>query len=267
MSTSSHEIAGAPCWVSLMARDMESAQHFYSGVLDWEFRPSRLGDGFAVAFHEGAPVAGIGALTERFDIPVAWTPYFAVVDADVTAARILERGGTMAVGPLAFGTGRAGLATDPAGAVFGFWEGAVVPDWSVGRGSAPAWLELRTHEAFTASIFYGEVLDWAGERTGCCVASYEHEHVVLRHGHHTVALIGGEALVEAPDPEVRPDWHVRFPVPHLDKAIETTNRTGGSTTSPVHTSPMSRWVDLADPEGAHFTVVAPHDPPGRAPAR
>ncbi|MCX5394971.1 VOC family protein [Streptomyces sp. NBC_00094] len=250
-----------------MSRDMVSAQHFYSGVLDWEFRASRLGDGFAVAFLDGAPVAGIGALTERFVIPVAWTPYFAVVDADVTAARILERGGTMAVGPLAFGTGRAGLAADPTGAVFGFWEGAVVPDWSVGRGSAPAWLELRTREAYAASTFYGEVFDWSGERPGCCVASYEHDHVVVRHGHDTVALIGGGALDEAPDPEVRPDWHVRFPVPDLEEAIEATDRAGGSTASPVHTSPMSRWVDLADPEGAHFTLVAPHDPPGQAPAR
>ncbi|WP_406065353.1 VOC family protein [Streptomyces sp. NBC_01077] len=250
-----------------MARDMLSAQGFYSGVLDWEFRPSRLGDGFAVAFHEGAPVAGVGALTKRFDIPVAWTPYFAVVDADVTAARILERGGTMAVGPLAFRTGRAGLAADPAGAVFGFWEGAVVPDWSVGRGRAPAWLELRTREAFAASIFYGEVLDWAGERPGCCVASYEHDRVVLRHGHDTVAFISGGALEEAPDPEVRPDWHVHFPVLDLEETLETANRTGGDTVSPVHTSPTGRWVDLADPEGAHFTVVAPHEPPGHAPAR
>ncbi|MET9676080.1 hypothetical protein ABZY68_23760 [Streptomyces sp. NPDC006482] len=139
---------------------MVSAQHFHSGVLDGEFRAGRLGDGFAVAFLEGARVAGIGALTERYDIPVAWTPYFAVVDADVTAARIPEHGGTMAAGGLAFGTGRAGLAADPAGAVFGFWKGAVTP-------------------------------------------------AVERHEHDTVALISGGALDEAPDPEVRPDWHVR----------------------------------------------------------
>ncbi|WP_318211960.1 VOC family protein [Streptomyces sp. SJL17-1] len=259
MSASSHEIAGAPCWVSLMARDMDSAQRFYSGVLDWEFRPSRLGAGFAVALHEGAPVAGIGALAERFGIAVAWTPYFAVTDADVTAARIRERGATMAVGPLAFGTGRAGLAADPAGAVFGFWEGAVVPDWSVGRGGAPAWLELRTRDVFAASIFYGEVLDWSGERPGCCVASYEHDHVVLRHGHDTVARISGGAPEEVPDPQVRPRWHTYFPVPDLEEAIETANRTGGRVTSPVRTSRMSRSVDLADPEGAGFTVVAPQD--------
>ncbi|MFF3838687.1 VOC family protein [Streptomyces sp. NPDC001930] len=211
-------------------------------------------------------MAGIGALTKHFDVPVAWTPYFAVADADITAARILERGGTMAVGPLAFGTGRAGLATDPDGAVFGFWEGPVVPDWSVGRGGAPAWLELCTRDTFAASIFYGEIFDWAGERPGRCVASYEHDQVVLRHGHDTVARISGAALEEAPDPEVRPNWRVYFPVADLEEAIETTNRRGGSTASPVHTSTTSRRVDLVDPEGARFIVVAPQASAGAGPA-
>ncbi|MFE5973747.1 hypothetical protein ACFQ64_16510 [Streptomyces sp. NPDC056460] len=55
----------------------------------------------------------------------------------------------------------------------------------MGRGSAPAWLELRTRDVLAASTFYGEVLDWAGEQPGSCVASYEHDHVVLRHGSAT----------------------------------------------------------------------------------
>ncbi|MEU3690878.1 VOC family protein [Streptomyces narbonensis] len=243
-----------------MTRDLAAAQYFYAGVLGWEFRSSGLGDGFSVALHEGMPVAGIGALAERLDLPVAWTPYFAVADADATAARICERAATMAVGPLAFGTGRAGLAADPAGAVFGFWEGAVVPDWSVGRGRAPAWLELHTRDALEASIFYGEVLGWAGERSGCCVASYEHDRVVLRHGDNTVARLSGAGVVdEAPDPRIRPRWHVHFPVPDLEEAIAATGVLGGRTAAPVRTSTTSRWIDLVDPDGALFTVVAPQD--------
>ncbi len=262
MSTSSHEIAGAPCWVSLMARELAAAQRFYAGVLGWRFRASGLGDGFAVALHDGTPVAGIGALAEPLDMPVAWTPYFAVDDADLTASRICERGATMAVGPLTFGTGRAGLAADPAGAVFGFWEGAVVPDWSVGSGSAPAWLELRTHDPLESSVFYGEVLGWAGKGPGRCVASYEHDHVVLRHGHDTVARISGGADAAAPDPEEQPRWRVRFPVPDLEGTIASAEELGGATVSPVGTTTAARWVDLTDPDGARFTVVAPH-PHGR----
>ncbi|MDJ0382328.1 VOC family protein [Streptomyces sp. G-G2] len=261
MSTSSHEVSGAPCWVSLLARDMPSAQRFYGAVLGWEFRSTRLGDGFVVALRDGAPVAGIGALAGSLGMPVAWTPYFAVDDADVTASRIRERGATMAVGPLAFGTGRAGMAADPAGAVFGFWQGAVIPDWSVGQRSAPAWLELRTRDAFAAAIFYGEVLEWAGEREGCCTVAYEHDHVVLRHGHDTVARISGGALEGDPDPEIRPRWQVHFRVPDLEAAVESAIGLGGRTVTPVETTTSSRWVVLADPEGAHFTAVAPQGTP------
>ncbi|MEX0172975.1 VOC family protein [Streptomyces sp. LMG1-1-1.1] len=262
VSTSSEEIAGAPCWVSLLARDLAAAQRFYAGVLGWEFRPSgRLGDGFSVALREGVPVAGIGALAERFDMPEAWTPYFAVADADVTAARIGERGATMAVGPLAFGTGRAGLAADPAGAVFGFWEGEVVPDWSVGRGGAPVRLDLHTRDAFEASIFYGEVLGWAGGASDCCAASYEHDRVVLRRGRDTVARISGGVVDEAPDPAIRPRWHVSFPVPDLEAAITAAKRSGGAVVTPVGSSTAGRWAELAAPGGARFTVVAPLDTP------
>ncbi|MEU7699254.1 VOC family protein [Streptomyces sp. NPDC039028] len=257
MSTSSHEIAGAPCWVSLMTRDLEAAKRFYAGVLGWRFRASGLGDGFAVALREGTPVAGIGALAEPLDVPVAWTPYFAVEDADVTAGRIRERGATMAVGPLTFGTGRAGLAADPAGAVFGFWEGAVVPDWSVGRGSAPAWLDLHTRDALASSAFYGQVLGWAGEGPGRCVASHEHDHVVLRHGSDDVAHISGSAAEGTSDAAIRPRWRVHFPVPELEATITSAVGRGGSVASPVGTSAASRWVELADPDGARFTVVAP----------
>ncbi|MBT2540804.1 VOC family protein [Streptomyces sp. ISL-44] len=242
-----------------MTGDLDSAQQFYGAVLGWHFRRTRLGDGFSIAFRDGAPVAGIGALAQRLALPAAWTPYFAVDDADVTAARIVERGATMAVGPLAFGTGRAALASDPDGAVFGFWQGQVIPDWTVGQGSAPAWLELRTRDAFAAAVFYGEVLEWAGERPGCCTVSYEHDHVVLRHGNDTLARIVGGALEEAPDPQVRPRWHVHFRVPDLEATVEMATGLGGRVVSPVDTTSTSRSVALADPDGALFTVVAPQN--------
>ncbi|WP_330294835.1 VOC family protein [Streptomyces sp. NBC_00503] len=261
MSTSSHEVFGAPCWVSLLPQDPVSAQRFYGAVMGWDFRNTPLREGFAVAFREGTPVAGIGPLAHRPALPVAWTPYFAVDDADVTAARIRERGATVAVGPLTFGTGRAALAADPDGAVFGFWQGEVIPDWTVGRGGAAAWLELRTRDAFTAAIFYGEVLDWAGERPGCCDVAYEHDHVVIRHGNDTVAQLSGGALESDPDPQVRPRWHVHFHVPDLETAIETATRLGGKVVSPVQTSPVSRWIALSDPDGALFTILAPQDAP------
>ncbi|MFE2876064.1 VOC family protein [Streptomyces roseus] len=248
-----------------MTGDLEAAQRFYGAVLGWGFRPTRLGEGFSVAMRDGVPVAGIGGLARRLGVPVAWTPYFAVDDADVTAARVRERGATMAVGPLAFGTGRAALAADPDGAVFGFWQGEVIPDWTAHPApGAAVRLELRTRDAFAAAVFYGEVLDWACERPGCCDVSYEQDHVVVRRGPDTVAVISGGAVEEAPDPQVRPRWHVHFDVPDLEAAVETALRLGGRTVSPVHTTSTSRRITLADPDGGLFTIVALQDGTGPA---
>ncbi|MFD8148429.1 VOC family protein [Streptomyces sp. NPDC059708] len=239
-----------------MTRDLDAARRFYGAVLDWTFRDTHLGERFALAYRHGAPVAGFGTLADDLALPATWTPYFATADANLAAARIRERGATVAVGPLAFGLGRAVLAADPAGAVFGLWQGEVLEDWRVGHGAAPAWLELRTHGAFAAAIFYGEVLDWAGEAPGSCVAAYEHDHVVLRHGNDTVARISGGAVGEDPDPHLRPRWHVHFPVPDLEAAIEAANCAGGRPVSPVETSVADRRITLRDPEGALFTVLA-----------
>lgn len=255
VSTLSHAVPGAPCWVSLMTRDLRAAESFYGALFGWEFRPTRLGEEFSVALRDGAPVAGIGALAPRLAVAVAWTPYFAVADADLTAARIRERSATLAVGPLRFGTGRAALAADREGAVFGIWEGEVIPQWSVGRGGAPAWLELRTRNAFDAAIFYAEVLDWAGEAPDCCQVAYEDDHVVLSHGGVTLARLSGGAVEAAPDPQIRPRWHVHFRVDNVEKTVETALRLGGGTASEVVAAGSGREVILRDPDGGLFTVA------------
>ncbi|MEU3304083.1 VOC family protein [Streptomyces sp. NPDC006678] len=246
-----------------MARDLPAAEDFYAAVLGWVFRPTRLGEEFSVAFLDGTPVAGMGALAHSLKAPVAWTPYFAVDDADAAASRICERSATVAVGPLSFGTGRAALASDRDGAVFGIWQGQAIPDWSVGTDKAPAWLELRTRDAFDAAIFYAEVLDWACGQTGCCQVAYEDDHVVLRHYGNTVARITGGAVGEAPDPQVRPRWHVYFYVPDVEFAVRTAVKLGGSTVSPTEPSDADAWVTLSDPDGGLFTVTSrdPAAPP------
>ncbi|MBT2448659.1 VOC family protein [Streptomyces sp. ISL-43] len=245
-----------------MTRDLGAAQEFYGAVLGWDFRPGRLGDGYCVGFLDGVPVAGLGALDQALSIPVAWTPYFAVDDADVAAARIRERSGTVAVGPLSFGTGRVALASDRDGAAFGIWQGSSIPDWGIGDEAAPAWLELRTRNAFDAAIFYGEVLEWACDHAGCCEVAYaeEDDRILLRHANQTVARLRGGALAEAPDPHVRPRWDVHFRVPDLETAVKTAITLGGSSLSGADPDPLTREVTLRDADGAVFAIAGPDGP-------
>ncbi|MFE2164016.1 VOC family protein [Streptomyces sp. NPDC059447] len=240
-----------------MARDLGAAQVFYRAVLGWEFGSVQLGEGFCVAFSHGFPVAGVGALPSTLAIPVAWTPYFAVDDADTTAARILERSGTVAVGPLSFGTGRSALAADLDGAVFGIWQGDAIPDWDMGGEAAPAWLELHARNAFDAAIFYGEVLEWACGHTGCCEVAYmeDGDRILLRHAGRTVARMYGGTLTDAPDPHLRPRWHVHFPVPDVETAVKAAVALGGSAVAMTDSAPFPREITLRDPDGARFGIV------------
>ncbi|MFF5705081.1 VOC family protein [Streptomyces sp. NPDC012794] len=247
-----------------MARDLEASQRFYGAVVGWSFRRARLGSAFSVAVVDDVPVAGIGALATDLAVAVAWTPYFAVDDVDVATARVRERSGTVGVGPVSFpGGGRAALVADVDGAAFGVWQGPVSAGWRVGVGPAPAWLELRTRNAFDAALFYGEVLEWASGREGCCEVSYEDERVVLRQGGEPVArLDSGPVEQGAYTPHTRPRWHVHFRVADLDSAVEWAVDLGGRAVSVVTTDGAVRSIALRDPDGALFTLTERVAPPG-----
>ncbi|WP_329459426.1 VOC family protein [Streptomyces sp. NBC_01497] len=251
----SNTVAGAPCWVTLLSRDLSTAQRFYSDVLGWTYRDTSLGDGFCVALSHGSPVAGIGGLASSLQVAATWTPYFAVSDVDVAASRIRERGATVAVGPLAFHTGRAALATDPDGAAFGIWEGAVRSDWTVGKGSAPAWLELRTRDAAHATRFYDEVLGWSKDEGSALSPAYEDGDAVLRQDGRTVARIGGGAVPASADPGARPRWRVYFRVPDVAESVAAAIAAGGALVPPATEGAQERDATLRDPDGALFTVT------------
>ncbi|MBL1089918.1 VOC family protein [Streptomyces sp. NPDC001739] len=248
-------VRGTPCWVSLTTHDLRRAQDFYAQVLGWTFRPGGLGEEFTVALTDGRPIAGVTALAADWQVSVAWTPYFAVASANDAAGRIRERGATIAVGPLRLGAGRVALAADRDGAVFGVWEGHT-PAWAIGRGSAPVYLDLRTRDAFDATIFYAEVLDWASEEPGGVEVAYEHGEVLVRDGSQVVATVRGGVMEAAPDPHIRPRWHVQFPVEDVEKVAAAAIAAGGQATHLTPPAdPAVAQALIRDPDGGLFTVT------------
>ncbi|MFI6350343.1 VOC family protein [Streptomyces sp. NPDC050560] len=252
-TTSTESVLGAPCWVSLTTPDLVAAQEFYAAVFGWRFHRAKWGDEFRVAVSGGVPVAGLGSPQGA---PVAWTPYFAVRSADETAARIRERTGTIAVGPLPLATGRGALASDREGAVFGIWEGRLLRHWEAWRTHAGVWMGLRTQDAFAAAIFYGEVLQWAGAHPDACTVEYVADEVVLRSGGHPVARLWSGASPAASDPLDRPRWQVHFRVDDVAECAARATRHGGTVLAPggAEGGPAGQGATLRDPTGGIFTV-------------
>lgn len=252
--------ASAPCWVHLITRDLEDAQRFYGAVLGWTFRRGPLGRDFVMARSDGVPAAGIGAVASAYQVAVAWMPYFSVPDADLVAGRIRERSGTVAVGPLTVGQGRAVLAADRDGAAFGIWEWTGRAATLAPTGNrAHAWLRLRTRDAFDAAIFYGEILGWESGESGGCEVAYVKEEVLVRCNGRPLARISSGAVESAPDPQVRPHWQVQFPVADVEATVLSAERHGGRLME-RRDVPQGNEATLRDPDGALFTVTDVRSP-------
>ncbi|WP_406483857.1 VOC family protein [Streptomyces microflavus] len=219
-------VQGAQCSVNLMVVDLDVARAFYGEVLGWRFRPSSLDDQFLVAMAGGDPVAGLAARRPGLTAASVWTPYFAVRNADATAARIRERGATVAVGPMVVGDGRVGLAADRDGATFGFWEGHALA-WSPGEGQAPTRLDLQTRDVFDAAVFYGEVLGWAEEQD--IDIDYRKDHVLVKLGGRVILSLRGGGVQTSTLAHLRPRWLVNFAVDDVERAVTAATRAKGFT--------------------------------------
>ncbi len=217
---------GAPCWASLATPDTKASQDFYRAVLGWEFRGTSLGEAYCVALSAGVPTASLGEETPALQIAGDWTPYFSVPCADEAVGRIVERSGTLAVGPVRTPIGRGALAADREGNRFGIWAGQLVDSWDLWRAQRPWRLELRARDVFDAALFYGEVLDWASGRTDCCEVLYEQDAVVLRDAGRVAARLLPADTGQARS-RTSPRWNVFFPVPDADAAVSAASRLGG----------------------------------------
>ncbi|MFK4102539.1 VOC family protein [Streptomyces sp. NPDC019531] len=247
---------GTPCWVSLMVHGMAATQEFYGSLFGWEFvpGPQQLGP-YVRALLDGHEVAGIGQLSPDRRLPVAWTPYLASDDIDLTAKTVRLCGGTVGVGPLDAGeAGRLVIGSDPSGAVFGVWQAAAHLGTSVaGVPGTPAWHELLTYETVGVAKFYETVFGFEEEP----VVSADLDYVTLHAGGRPAAGLHG---VGHSLPRDRgPHWMTYFEVADAAAATHLLVDLGGHVLRPPHDSPHGRVATVADPEGARFSLIEnPH---------
>ena len=103
---------GALVWNDLQTGDRAAANAFYSAVFGWTQQP--FGDAYDIQQVDGEGVGGIG----ESDGALGWQVYFAVADADATAATAVELGGEIVSEPADLPYGRDTLLRDPHGVAF-----------------------------------------------------------------------------------------------------------------------------------------------------
>ena len=113
---------GAPSWFELHTRGYDAAVAFYRSVFGWDthvmsdeptFRYTTLGA-------EETALAGVMDAAGHLSAedPAGWQVYIQVADADAAAARAVELGGTVAMGPVDTPYGRLAAIVDVTGAPF-----------------------------------------------------------------------------------------------------------------------------------------------------
>ncbi len=122
-----HE-TGALCWVGLATSDLTRAKAFYERVFGWQSSDLPAGEvgTHTVLRHTGKEVVLPRRTREARAAPDAphWTPYIAVEDADASAFRARELGGTLLREPHdLLDAGRIVGVRDPTGGVVSLWQG------------------------------------------------------------------------------------------------------------------------------------------------
>ena len=108
---------GRAGWFELATCDYPASLAFLTEVFGWrtESVSDAPGMRYSVASIDGEQVAGI---LDAPDAAPHWTVYFQVADADASAARVNELGGSVLESPVDTPFGRVGRFRDPTGAPF-----------------------------------------------------------------------------------------------------------------------------------------------------
>ena len=112
---------GAVIWNELIT-DNPAAVPFYEQVLGVTTTTAGMGEDKYTMFEAGGQQVGGTMPPQMAGVPNHWHVYFAVADADATAAKIKQLGGSVVVEPFDTPIGKMAVAADPQGAVFSLFQ-------------------------------------------------------------------------------------------------------------------------------------------------
>ena len=244
-------------WADMPVLDIERAQAFYTGLLNVEASSTPMGPGMAyvVLNKAGKSCCALYPVTEEQMQQRGgrswWLSYFTVEDADATAARVKELGGSVMAGPFdVFDAGRLAIIVDPAGAMFAVWQpkqgiGAEV----FGEPGALAWNELYTNDVAAATTFYGGLFGWQASPAPSPVGEYT---VFSLDGQPACGMM---AIREEWGP-VPPNWSIYLAVEDLESSLELVVEMGGKVLyPPMEVENVGRISMIQDPMGAYLSVI------------
>jgi predicted enzyme related to lactoylglutathione lyase len=251
-------------WVDLMTTDVPTCKAFYGELFGWTSVDMPMGPDYAYTqfFKDGKVVAGVGPMPPGGpQMPVVWSSYVMVDDADAVLAGVPGAGG-LVIAPVMDipSQGRMAMIADPSGAVVGLWQ----PMEHTGAElfNAPGsltWNELQTRDLGAAMAFYADVFGWTWSEgpgdTGYQMGSTPVPDAEPRMNCGAMAMPPG-----VPD-EVPSFWAVYFAVEDCDTSLALAESLGGTVFLPGMDMGPGRFGGVTDPTGGMFFLG--HFPQGQ----
>jgi hypothetical protein len=283
MSERDGYIPGVPCWVDSPQPDPAKAAEFYCGLFGWEVEesmPDYAEGSYLTARLGGGEVAALASMPEGAPPAPTWTTYFWVDDADATAERVVQAGGTVVTEPFDIpGAGRTASFADTEGAVFSVWQarehrGAKV----VNERGAVIFNGLASRDVAAAERFYGAVFGWAQ-----LPLPGSPMWMLPGYGDHLEELSPGlkEQMAESGAPDgfldvvaqlqpidegdgTVPHWNVTFATDDVEATAARAAELGAEVLDGPADGPWVRKALLRDPQGATFVAsqFVPENAPG-----
>ena len=244
-------------WYELMTTDMAGAQAFYTAVVGWKAAPFESAEMPYTLWLKGETQdTGVGGLMElpkearERGVPPHWMGYVAVPDVDATAARAVELGGHVIVGPQDIpNVGRFVIFKDPQGAAISAFRGT---------GEMPAeepkpepgdvtWHELGTTDHEAAFDFYADLFGWEKSQI------FDMGEAGIYQMYGVAGRMLGGMYNRDPSQPFPPGWLYYISVGDLDGAVATARAKGGTIRlEPLEVPGGSRIAVVLDPQGAAF---------------
>jgi uncharacterized protein len=237
---------GTPCWIDYSAPDIEAAKAFYAEVFGWTYGEGAPEyGGYVTCLARDREAAGIAPQMDA-STPPRWMTYFATDDAEGTARRITEAGGTVLVTPMEVGPlGHMAIALDPQGQPFGLWQAGEHTGVRIfNEPGSLVWNEAAVDDPQAARSFYTAVF------------GFHFDEVEGAGGYTTFGIddrpLGGLGGHQAGSPK---GWTACFSVTSTDAAVAAVEKGGGKTTMAAQDTPYGRFAVVEDPWGAPFSVM------------
>jgi uncharacterized protein len=268
MEQNDRYIPGVPCWIDTTQPDPDAASSFYGDLFGWEMEnamPPEAPSKYHIGRVRGGDVAAVGSQPEGAPETAVWNTYVWVEDADETAAKVRDAGGTVLMGPDDVGeSGRMAVCADPAGAAFCIWQakahrGAGV----VNEHGSLNFNDLNTYDLDGATAFYGAVFGWdLIHGTLWALPGYgdflERRTPGMREGMAQMGaperfedVVASVNIIESDQPA---HWGVTFAVDDADAIASRAAELGGRVVVPPFDAPWVRMTVISDPQGATFTA-------------